>query len=215
MSSAADLRARAGAVLDRAAVVAGLMTQRDASGDRLLERIAGRRSPLQAASYDAPRVAGHTSRVDEHGVSMPAVSDPTGEAAAAVCDDRDRAVVADQLAVALDALDEILLVAAKHPPAQQVARVVDEPAEQCESCRRVGRRFPMFRRTNMAGALDRRYALCRWCHDWASQWRRLPPRRVLEAHHAGQRIRVRGNEILGSGGVVLGRVRVREDESAA
>lgn len=42
---------------------------------------------IKAQSYDSPRVGGHTTRRDEEGVSMPALSDPVGEHAAVVATD--------------------------------------------------------------------------------------------------------------------------------
>jgi hypothetical protein len=146
--------------------------------------------------FDGDRSTGHTTVVDEHGIPVPAVSDPTGEAA--IAPDQaanDRAGVERAIkALYLEAERVLSLVKRYQPrralPSERQSTAANDPG--CWSCRRLKasdgeRRWePTHRRTDVNGKpLD----LCRWCYDWHRSHGVLPATAELERHHRGDRVR--------------------------
>lgn len=150
-----------------------------------------------AQRYDTPVVGGHTTVLDERGMSMPAVSDPTGEAAVRAVMGGDPSSItqrriAQLVATIAHAADELVThvrIAQRRGPTDRERRDTDavniEPG--CRSCART-EVTPGVRRWERVYRRDR----CRWCASWAGiHGDQDPPLEVLERHHAGQRIRIK------------------------
>ena len=159
---------------------------------RIADGVAGQPS---AQNYDGD-TGDAGSVLDDQGVPMPALSDPTGEA----CTRRDpcRADL-DRLRHLARQLrhhaDEATRILARHQPRpadgyQRHHTADGDPG--CRSCARleVGgapRWEPVYKRRTVG---DEAVELCRWCYDWHRHTGTLPARRLLCDHHDGKRVRL-------------------------
>lgn len=172
------------------------------AGATATERMRALQGNLAAQRYDSPSVAGHRTVLDERGVPMPAVSDPTGEAAIGRVDLARRD--AERFDKALGGLSGNLarleaIVGRYGPPTAGSELAVDntkaEPGcENCAQLRVAGRQRwePVDSRrkgkTDVGEQLEQPMHLCVWCYDRTATWGRLPTTDELEAHHRGERV---------------------------
>lgn len=165
---------------DAAALAVGLHRVMPAMLARLDEFAGGYASSVR---IESDRTAGHTTVTDERGVPVPAVADPTGEAALhpsvserAVLE-RVLTVVHREL-VALDRLRQSVTATARHDPGVgcELHAIVDVW------------RTPLVQMSDVGGRLSRKRTLCRWCHDFVGRAGRIPDRRELERNVAGERV---------------------------
>lgn len=151
-----------------------------------------------AQSYEQSRTTGHTTVLDENGNTIPAVSDPTGEAA--ITDDLARADEArldtaiTNLARTAEVVADIYLRWKPPSPADAAglrtafAKLLSEGEPGCEICARVDKWVaPHVDASDCKGNLPRPYRLCVWCWRWVLDTGRLPTRHELEQHHAGRK----------------------------
>lgn len=159
---------------------------------RIVDSIGGQPG---AQDYDGDG-SGAASVLDEQGVPMPALSDPTGEA----CTRRDqptkdlaelRRLCRQHIANA----ERVTAILASYQPRpadgyQRAHTAGDDPG--CRSCARleVGgapRWEPVHRGVELDGEVVK---LCSWCERWARHTGSMPPRRQLCDHHDGKRVRL-------------------------
>lgn len=150
----------------------------------------------KAQHLEADRTTGHTTVVDDQGMPMPAVSDPTGEAAIRP----DKAAmhlreVDDKLRAAHAAVSRVVTLLALYTPRpatdgeQRSLELDNDPG--CESCSRtessrgVKRWEPVWKRGNPGGVLRDTAGLCAWCYTWTKDTGRLPSMDELALHHSG------------------------------
>lgn len=140
---------------------------------------------------------GPGSVLDDDGIPMPSIADPTGEAALRPDKARDaETAITKHLTAAKRALDQALAEAQRwtlrDATTWDAAHATDGD-DGCESCARVrGPRThrwwnPVYRTTTMAGGS--RVGLCYWCYEWVRRHGALPPKDILEAHRDGKRIK--------------------------
>lgn len=153
-----------------------------------------------AQSFEQSRTTGHTTVTDERGNPMPAVSDPTGEAAVLRVMGKDKAAVDEaelhkrmhRIAGDVEWLYRLCMRWHVRPATERERRDTashNEPG--CESCATVDiapgvKRWEPIRCAIEFG--ERKIAVCRWCQDFAARKDRLPTREELLAHHAGKRV---------------------------
>lgn len=164
----------------------------------VLPNIADARAGWPASSrFEGDRGSGHTTVTDENGMSIPAVSDPTGEAAVtpdpAAADHR-------QLARSVETIHsearKLYGLMAKYQsrralPSEKMATNANKK-DGCSSCARLKHRDgeprwePTHRTTDVNGKhLD----LCLWCYKWFRSQGVLPSTAELDRHHQGHRVR--------------------------
>lgn len=156
------------------------------------ERLRASYNGWPAGSGDGPG-----SVLDEEGIPMPSVSDPTGEAALRPDKARDaETLIVKQLNHAKRALDQAIAEATRWTLRDATTFDADQSSageDGCESCARIrGPRThkwwnPVYRTTLLANGA--RLGLCRWCFDWSRRTGELPPKDTLEAHRDGKRIK--------------------------
>lgn len=192
----ADLSGYAG---DLVQLVAELVAQHDA-----LDRL--ERNQRAARGYPRRSMGERTSPgtvLDDQGIPMPAVSDPTGEAV----------IAGDQLHTQIAARRQTIehhLVAARKliVEATDGARKLTLPPIDlttgtgaddlwCEHHLKHGMCEPR----GSPKDVGRHGQHCVWCHAWNREHGQLPPRRILERRAAGERITTRViDEVLGRTG---------------
>lgn len=153
----------------------------------------------QATGYDSPVVGGHSTVLDERGVPMPAVSDPTGEAGVIRASGLDQAVNDHQailrhvqaLASHADALDRLASKWQKRAATEKEKRDTDRANDPgCELHLRHGTwRPPKVLSSTVKGTLERPYRLCDWCMDVVGSLGRVPSDDELRDNIAGKRLR--------------------------
>lgn len=150
--------------------------------------------------------------IDEHGVPMPTISDPTGEAAiradpavndrtrlmgAIACARMDAAAIVtgdgDPVARAQSCLNRVRdawIIATRYASytPTTVDRDATTPAPGCESCARDGGHWEPVSR--MVRLLDGggRMPMCSWCRDRYSRWGSLPTMAELRRNHQGRNV---------------------------
>lgn len=149
-------------------------------------------------SYETDRSTGHATVLDDAGVSMPAVSDPTGEAA----------IRPDPAARDMEWMDRT--IDSMHKQAKNLhllsRRYQNRPATEkerrdtmgdadnargCELCAElmvapgVRRWEPVWKTLRVD---DKLVPVCRWCGSFIRDTGRVPSRGELEAHHRGERV---------------------------
>jgi hypothetical protein len=184
-------------------------------GSTVMDRIRQAQAGPATQRYDTPRVGGHVTVLDEADWSMPAVSDPTGEAAVRRFEPLGATGRVHAHQAELDHLVGTLANAARRievivagygPPRHSneadrlaLARQNGRSEPGCESCARtevargVPRWVPIDSRligaTDVGGRLEHPQLLCVWCHDKVERWGRLPTPDEIDAHHSGIRVR--------------------------
>ena len=169
---------------------------------------------LPGARTSAWDSSGHGTILDDEGVPMPSVSDPTGEAAIRpdpATSDRYRLVGAlaearhharhlagrtapDELVAAHRTLDHIrnaAVIVGRY--ARTVPTVIDRDATTtppgCVSCARDGDHWSPIERT--VTLLDgSRVPMCDWCRKRSAHTGTMPTRAEVAAHHQGRRVPV-------------------------
>lgn len=152
---------------------------------------------IPSQRYDGDWVRGRTTRLDECGIPMPDLSDPTGErvvvegepdAARAARLEFDRCIL--RLEADAGALDDIrrgwLLTAAQRKQLRKEAGADDEG---CEVMATVGVWEPMHVYSDVNANLDRKWRLGRWAYDWVLRHGQLPPHAARKARKDGKRYR--------------------------
>lgn len=157
-----------------------------------------------AQSYDNPVVGGHRTVLDDEGIPMPALSDPTGEAAVTAAQGQDQASIDHR-----DTLKDIHAVAvifdrmttrfARYQPRsatdkerRETERANDPTARGCELCQRAGHWHPPFtdKPTDVAGVLDEPYLLCEWHWRFVRKMGRLTTEQETAAYVSGRPVKV-------------------------
>lgn len=150
-----------------------------------------------AASYDTPVVGGHTTVLDERGIPVPAVSDPTGETASELADHGHPAVSdlksikrhVAAIASHADALIRISVTWQSRPPTKAEQR---ETARQnlpgCDLHSGAGlfsEREPGAGLITAAGGflLPKPMHLCAACRQRIGRTQRVPSKQDLQHHH--------------------------------
>lgn len=153
-----------------------------------------------AQSFEQSRTTGHTTVVDELGIPMPSISDPTGEAAILRATGRDRAAFehsefSRRLIRIMRDVEWLYQCETRWHVRSATEKERRETASRnepgCESCATIDvvpgvKRWEPIRCTIMVG--ERKVAVCRWCQDVYARKDRLPTRDELLAHHAGKRV---------------------------
>lgn len=154
-----------------------------------------------AQRFDSTPTTGHTTVVDDEGTPMPAISDPTGEAAVRRATGKDRAAadhreVSKLIRDGLRISGRITDIFARYGtrPAGHVELKATEQGnarpDGCEHCATQGRWSPLHvERTTAKGNLPTPMRLCRWCYDWTRTHGVLPTDKELRAHHEGRKLR--------------------------
>lgn len=201
MKLTARMAALAGTV-QAAAELSRQFTHPDREGRRLTDRIREQMAGQPgAANYEGDQVSGHTTVVDDRGIPMPALSDPTGETAIR----RDRAAAdlreLDRHMAAMHRhATQAVAIAALYTPRpataldrRTLAALNIKPDPGCQSCDRVGSWSIVHRSTTLGGRLPAKTALCHWCYRWANEHGQLPAVDVMERHARGETIRQRAS----------------------
>jgi len=154
-----------------------------------------------AARTDQQRTAGHATVTDEHGTPMPAVSDPTGEAAirpdpAAAAHHRIQQLASRLLTDAQRLQDELGVWQGRAPLARELRETEQVNTPGCESCARIdghheGVAWWNQPRTTiklvLASGERRKVRVCAWCETQYRKDGRLPTEAELEDHRDGKR----------------------------
>lgn len=181
-------------LVDLAEFVAGL--------NQLSIELAKAQPGFPSTRIEAERAIGHTNVVDDAGLPMPGIADPTGELVTNVNDDgrhRDIALADDRR------LDE--LIERFHADTSELAGIVrrwnraangDAPTPTGDACEIAARAKntrggpawePVHVISNVGGLLDRNYRLGRWAYDFIRSTGRLPTRPEIQDHVDGKRVR--------------------------
>lgn len=147
------------------------------------------RNETEARGYptSSMRAGSPSTTVDDEGVPMPALSDPTGEAAIRPHLGNEAARRRNQLEAALVATRRQLLAAIDqarpitHPPVPSPT-LTDEL--WCEHHARHGMTEPR----GTEKEVGKHSRLCGWCHAFNRTHGQLPPKALLEHKAAGERI---------------------------
>jgi hypothetical protein len=132
------------------------------------------------------------------GKAMPAISDPTGEAATSRNEAMlDAGAFRESLRLVAHHSARLEAIAVKYAtvdPAALRALTNADPDECCESCWRLKHYAVVFRFSTVNGNLPDRKRLCRWCYDHVKGTGELPPRHLVAQYHdpkrrAGERVR--------------------------
>lgn len=157
---------------------------------RICDGINGQPSAQQTDSD-----GGSASILDDRGVPMPRLSDPTGEANTRPDPCRRDLDELRRLAKKLHAdAERTIAILASHQarPANNYQRMTTaENDPGCTSCARLEvhgspRWEPVHRGVKIG---DETYQLCSWCERWARESGALPTRKILTDHHDGKRIK--------------------------
>lgn len=178
----------------------GLAEKKDRDGRNLFQRLSdsflGWRS---TGGYDQERTSGGATVLDDQGVPMPRLSDPTGEWGTEPDQARDDQRSIDHRLHSLERetmrlVDDFTRHALRPPNVIEQCKGDDEPG--CESCARLpgargGPRWEPVRQTAKVaeGKLVVTYKLCRWCADFVRSEGVLPTKGQLDAHHTGRKVR--------------------------
>lgn len=136
-----------------------------------------------------------SSVLDDHGVPMPRLSDPTGEANTRSDPSRRDIDELRRLAKRFHAdAERFTAILASHQARSANGYERTHTAENdpgCRSCARLEvhgapRWEPVHRGVKLG---DETVQLCSWCERWAREHGAVPPRQVLVDHHDGKRIR--------------------------
>lgn len=186
------------------------ITTRDGHGHTAVDRIKdGLAGQPGAQRLQSDRTTGFTTVLDDDGMPIPAVSDPTGETVVNYLTSRtkgdpagqdlarlDKAIRSahDLIAKAVDILATYTPRPANAHDRRQLEKTNTKPDPVCESCIRtesakgVTRGMPVHRTGTVNGNLDQPTALCRWCYDYVRTTGKLPTEAVLADYYAGKRI---------------------------
>jgi hypothetical protein len=151
----------------------------------------------QAQRLETDRTSGHATVADDEGIPMPAVSDPTGEAA--IHPDRaasDLRKMNDLLLRMRRDADELSVLQATYrvdgPTADRLRSEADrakvDNKERCESCARVNHWSPVHRRSTVKGNLPRPMPLCRSCYHDVLATGKLPSLSDVRARAEGRKL---------------------------
>lgn len=150
-----------------------------------------------ARSYDSPMVGGHSTVLDEFGVPMPAISDPTGEAGIGADEARvDEADTLSDVRQLKTIGDRMVWRFARYQAraATEKQRRETEKANDpgCELCARMGQFSPpRVLSSDAKGNLDRPHRLCTWHYEFVLATGRKPTDDEERAHIAGKPVRLK------------------------
>lgn len=160
-----------------------------------------------AQAFEGTRTSGHATVLDDEGIPMPAVADPTGEAGVrramgkdvAANDLRHLREIAARIHRDSELMADIIGAYLNRAPSTRQRATVEQAnahkaPEECEHCRNTAHTFsPLYvRDSTVKGNLERGHALCRWCYDWTIKHGELPPERHLRTYHQRGYVRVAG-----------------------
>lgn len=184
-------------------LAAGTLTQITAALPDVLARIHDATSGQPgAARTDTIRSSGHATVLDEHGIPMPAVSDPTGEAGirpdpAAAAHNRIEQLAKRLLTDAEALLFELGPWLARAPLAKELRETERANTPGCESCARIdgpalnGVPWWNHPRTtvtlNLVSGERTKVRVCEWCEAVFRADGRLPTEAEVEDHRDGKR----------------------------
>lgn len=152
----------------------------------------------RAQALQADRTSGHTTVIDDRGIPVPSVADPTGETA--IRPDfaaKDRLEYDKCLEIAERAMERADRIrVAWTPTAPTLAKSTEEGDDGCELCARTvdGKgqarwSLPHVEASTVKGNLSRPYRLCRWCYDFVRSHGRAPTKAELNAYHTTGKLR--------------------------
>ena len=179
----------------------------DRDGLTLLSRIRGAFNGWPTgSSFETDRTSGHTTVTDDAGNSMPAVADPTGEAA--IRPDRaaeDLRQLQRKAKVAAQTVADMLAIAGRYSLRQANRVEVQTPSVPgCDSCARVAspgtvghkraEQTPWFNRVDITTTLadGTKGALCDWCFRGVvgvKHTGEMPKTGDVEARRDGKKLR--------------------------
>lgn len=153
-----------------------------------------------AQNFDSDRTTGHTTVTDDDGMTMPAVSDPTGEAATSPDKARHDRRAIERWARGLDRSHGTFsdLEGRYLRPASPTDRAASSEAGEpgCQSCARIARSDgaphwspPHVEASTVKGNLAEPHRLCRWCYDFVLSEGQVPNRKQIQQRLQGGRVR--------------------------